>query len=142
VTSGEIIAGPGYEHTPVVLMVEDEVLIRFWAAELLRDEGYVVLEAADANEALALLETGHPVDLVLSDVHMPGGMNGAELSRYLKALRPNLPVLLISGNPPKSDEHAADRLLMKPVAEDVLVRNARDLMGTEWQARRSTPKAS
>ena len=79
-TSGEVLPGPGEGHTPVILLAEDDVLVRFMTAEILRDAGYVVLEAVDSTEAIALISTGHPLDLVVSDVRMPGHMDGTGLT--------------------------------------------------------------
>lgn len=82
-----------------ILVVDDEVLIRFAIADYLRDCGYHVLEAANAAEALELLESQLDlVDLVFSDVQMPGAMDGFGLARWVRANRPWLPVILTSGN--------------------------------------------
>jgi CheY-like chemotaxis protein len=79
-----------------ILIVEDEVLTRMSLAETLRDVGYFVVEASNADEAIAYLETGSQIDLVFSDIHMPGSMNGLELARRLRVDRPSLPVILSS----------------------------------------------
>ncbi|WP_424140569.1 response regulator [Roseomonas chloroacetimidivorans] len=81
-----------------VLVVEDEPAVREVAATILRDLGYRVLEAADGAEALRVFgENGAKVDLLLSDVILPGGMKGHELARKLNEVRPGLPVLFMSG---------------------------------------------
>ena len=79
-----------------ILVVEDEVLTRMALAEELRDAGYSVVEAANADAALAYLNTGSQIDLVLSDIQMPGSMDGLELARRLRVERPSLPVVLSS----------------------------------------------
>src|SRR5947209_12937519 len=114
VASGKVLPGPGAVGQPVILLVEDEVLVRLATAELLRDEGYVVLEAVNGGEALALLETGHPLDLVITDIRMPGRMNGLELCSSVKRLRANLPVMLFSSHLPDQAPHCADAFLAKP----------------------------
>jgi CheY-like chemotaxis protein len=82
-----------------ILVVDDEVLIRFAIADYLRECGYHVIEAADAAEALELLESQPGlVDLVFSDVQMPGEMDGFGLARWVRSNRPGLPVILTSGN--------------------------------------------
>ena len=81
----------------MVLVVEDDENVREVTCELLRGLGYDVLEAGSARAALAFVECGEPVDLVFSDVIMPGGMSGLDLARQLKACRHDLPVLLSSG---------------------------------------------
>jgi CheY-like chemotaxis protein len=79
-----------------ILIVEDEVLTRMALAEDLRDAGYSVVQASNADEAMAYLNTGSQIDLVFSDVRMPGSMDGLELARRLGVERPALPVVLAS----------------------------------------------
>jgi PAS domain S-box-containing protein len=80
-----------------VLLVEDDTQVREHAARLLESLGYRVLAAPDGPSALALLREGKAVDLLFTDVVMPGGMNGRELADAARALRPGLPVLFTSG---------------------------------------------
>jgi PAS domain S-box-containing protein len=80
-----------------ILMVEDDPTIRDSGVALLRNWGHRVLGAANANEALAILRQPAPLDLLFSDIVMPPGMNGAELAREARRLRPNVAVLLASG---------------------------------------------
>src|SRR6476619_8205888 len=120
-TSAEVLPGPGDGHIPIILLVEDDVLVRFTTAETLREEGYLVLEAVDASDALALIATGHPLDLVLSDVRMPGGMDGVGLSFAVKELRQNLPVALVSSHLDPDREHAAEAFLAKPYRPEQLL---------------------
>jgi two-component system cell cycle sensor histidine kinase/response regulator CckA len=80
-----------------VLVVDDEPMIRWFAARVLREEGFGVHEATDGAEALELIRAGIPdLDVVLSDIVMPG-MNGVQLVQSLSTLRPDLPVILMSG---------------------------------------------
>jgi CheY-like chemotaxis protein len=81
-----------------ILVVEDEVLIRMACAEELRDAGFSVIEAASADEALVCLTAGETVDLVFTDIQMPGSMNGLELASRLAVQYPSLPVILTSAN--------------------------------------------
>ena len=80
-----------------VLLVEDDPLVRDYARSQLQALGYVVLQAADGPEALVLLRGTARVDLLFTDVVMPGGMNGRQLAEAAFALRPGLPVLYASG---------------------------------------------
>jgi two-component system, response regulator PdtaR len=95
-----------------VLVVEDEILIRVLIADELRADGLSVVEAATADEALSYFPAGVPVDLVLSDIEMPGTLNGVDLIHRLRARAPNLPTVLTSGNSPAV--HEADAFLSKP----------------------------
>jgi CheY-like chemotaxis protein len=79
-----------------VLVVDDEPGVRHFTARILRDEGYGVHEAADGLEALELVRAAAPIDAVVSDIVMPR-LNGVELLQSLSTLRPDLPVILMSG---------------------------------------------
>jgi CheY-like chemotaxis protein len=80
-----------------VLVVEDEAPVREATAEVLREAGWRVLTACNGPEALAVLDAGEAVDVLFSDVVMPGGMTGPELARMAQRLRPGIGVLLTSG---------------------------------------------
>ena len=82
---------------PVVLVVEDEVLIRSAVAEYLRISGNLVVEAANAAEAIAVFAAGVPIDIVFSDIQMPGTMDGLGLARWVYRNRPGIHVVLTSG---------------------------------------------
>ena len=82
---------------PVVLVVEDEVLIRLAAADHLRSCGFKVAEAGTAAEAQELVLAGLKVDLVFSDITMPGPMDGIGLCQWLHEHAPGVPVILTSG---------------------------------------------
>jgi CheY-like chemotaxis protein len=92
-----------------ILIVEDEVLTRMALAEELRDAGYSVVEAANADTAMAYLNTTGQIDLVFSDVKMPGSMDGLELARRLSVEHPSLPVLLSSAS-----SQGVDAVISKP----------------------------
>jgi two-component system, response regulator PdtaR len=83
---------------PTILLIEDEVLIRMMLADELRGRGFNVVEAQNADEALTLLQSRVPVGLVLTDVQLPGSMDGIGLARLLRATRPELKVVIASGN--------------------------------------------
>lgn len=83
-----------------ILVIEDEVLIRIVLAEELRDAGFAVIEAASAEEALSYLRSGAVVDLVFSDIRLPGPVDGAQLADQLRARYPLLPIMLTSGDYP------------------------------------------
>jgi CheY-like chemotaxis protein len=79
-----------------ILLIEDEVLVRMSLADQLRSAGYVVLEASNADEALDLLH-GHGVRLVLSDIRMPGRLDGVQLAHIIRAQHPEIKIVLASG---------------------------------------------
>lgn len=136
-TNAEVRAGPRNRNA-VILLVEDNVLVRFSTAEILRDEGYQVLEAADAGEALSVLAMGHSLALVLSDIRMPGSMDGIGLAAHIKSQHPNLPVVLVSSHLPDNALITADRLLRKPYSPLVLLKLVQELTGSEGRINQST----
>jgi CheY-like chemotaxis protein len=83
--------------SPVVLVVEDEMSVRLITADYLREVGYTVVEAANAYEALAVIGSQVAIDLVFTDVNMPGVMDGESLANWLSTHRPKIPVILASG---------------------------------------------
>jgi CheY-like chemotaxis protein len=89
---------PASEHK-TILVVDDEPEVRDSTVLLLEALDYQVLQAADASSAIAVLEHGGTVDLLFSDVFLPGGMSGADLAREALSRHPALKVLLTSGRP-------------------------------------------
>jgi DNA-binding NtrC family response regulator len=81
----------------VVLVVEDEILVRTTIAEFLRDQGYRVVEAANAIEGMDVFASGTTVDLVFTDWQMPGGVNGMAFAQWIDEHHRGVPVLLASG---------------------------------------------
>ncbi len=80
-----------------VLLVEDEILISHLVASSLSEHGFNVYESATADEALRYLKSGGEVDVLFTDVNLPGSMNGAELAVQVRRLRPDLPIVYASG---------------------------------------------
>ncbi|MCB8880693.1 response regulator [Acidisoma cellulosilytica] len=81
-----------------VLVVEDEVLVRMVISDYLRECGYRVIEAGNAEEALVILQSSEKVDVVFSDVQMTGPMDGFGLAQWVRRNQPWLKMLLTSGN--------------------------------------------
>jgi CheY-like chemotaxis protein len=81
-----------------ILVVEDSVLVREVIAGSLRDDGFKVIEAASADEAVVVLQSGETIDFVFSDCEMPGTLNGPMLAAWLHKHQPRIPVMLTSGN--------------------------------------------
>jgi CheY-like chemotaxis protein len=97
-----------------ILVVEDEVLIRAFIAEELRLAGFSVIEASRADEALTYLKAGEQVDLVFSDIRMPGSLDGLQLAEILRDKYPDIPVILTSGNAPPRHVGIVEALVPKP----------------------------
>lgn len=81
----------------VVLIVEDEPLLREMAVEFVEDAGFVALEAGDADEAVALLEVRSDIAVLFTDINMPGSMNGLKLAHTVRDRWPPIKILVASG---------------------------------------------
>jgi len=81
---------------PTVLVVEDEVLVRLMICEELRERGLRVVEAVSADQAADVLQSSSDVDLIISDIKMPGQLDGLALARHVDANHPGLPMILAS----------------------------------------------
>ena len=109
-------------ESPRVLVVEDELLIRILVADHLRDAGFTLVEAFNADEAIAILTAGVPIDLVFTDVRMPGAADGMALLEFTTRTRPNVPVLITSGHlePELAYAGGATLFVPKPCDPDAL----------------------
>jgi CheY-like chemotaxis protein len=107
-----------------ILVVEDEGLIRLDTSETLRDAGFAVLEAANAEEALARVEARPDIRLVFTDVNMPGGMDGVELARCLHRLHPAIRLILTSGKTTVTKDDIPDDgdFIAKPYSPESVTR--------------------
>ena len=122
---------PGQGET--ILVVDDEPTIRTLLVEVMIAQGYRVLEAADAATALALLMPDTPLDLLVTDVGLPGALNGRQLADALRGLRPELQVLFITGYAESQvidDAHLETgmRVLTKPFTLDTLERRIQAML--------------
>jgi PAS domain S-box-containing protein len=122
-----------------VLVVEDDDAVRDAAVAMLHELGYRHLEAADAQSALALVEGGAHVDLVFTDVVMPGPLRTRDFAQALKALRPELPILFTSGYTDNAIIHQGRldegvHLISKPYAKAELARRVAQLLPADAPA--------
>jgi len=113
---------------PHALIAEDEMLIRELIAEDLGDVGFSVTTCADADAAVAAIDPAAPIDLLFTDVRMPGSIDGWELGRRARALHPGLKVIYATGYsegfPPLG---AGERRLAKPYRHESLMAALREL---------------
>jgi len=119
---------------PTVLVVEDEVLVRMVIADHLRGCGYRVFEAGNGDEAIAMLNTEVHVDVLFTDVNMPGGLDGFGLARWVRRERPGMRIILTSGIGSAlqdANELCADGpLIEKPYEYGEVDRRIRSLLGS------------
>ncbi|WLB58116.1 hybrid sensor histidine kinase/response regulator [Bradyrhizobium japonicum] len=134
-TSGDIKGG---EET--VLVVEDDDEVREVAVSMLSDLGYRVVKARDAVAALAIVDSGIPIDLIFTDVMMPGALRSPELARKAKERLPNVAVLFTSGYTQNAIVHGGRldpgvELLAKPYTREALARKIRHVLANHAQRR-------
>lgn len=109
--------------TKLVLIVEDEPIIRMNAVAIVEDAGYDVVEASNADDAMALLESRPDIAAVFSDIEMPGSMNGLDLIHEVRTGWPPVILILASGRitPPGCDMPSETIFLHKPYSETALL---------------------
>ena len=98
-----------------ILVVEDEVLLRLDLAHQLRSAGFDVIEADSGDEALAILKVKSDVDLILTDIRMPGEIDGAELARSVRAQTQNVKIVILSAYADTQQQLPVDAAFTKPV---------------------------
>ncbi|MBD8601786.1 response regulator [Pseudomonas sp. CFBP 8771] len=126
-----VIESPMATNGETVLIVEDDHAVRSLVCEVLRELGYCYLEAADASAAQPILASGQRIDLLISDVGLPG-MNGRQLAEVARHLRPGLKVLFITGYAQHAEVRAGFlddgmQMITKPFAFDVLTAKVREM---------------
>ncbi len=122
-------------QSQTVLVVEDEVLVRMVIADYLRECGFRVIEAGSATEAITVLASPEPVDVVFSDVQMPGDMDGFGLATWVRRHQPWIKMLLTSGNA-RAAQTAGDLcedgpLEQKPYHPTTILARIQQLLGRE-----------
>jgi CheY-like chemotaxis protein len=115
----------------VVLVVEDEMLLRMRAVDMVEDAGYTAVEAVDADEAVAVLESRSDVALLFTDIQMPGTMNGLELAHAVHQRWPPIKIILVSGQLKRAniDIPVASRFFGKPLEAREMIAEMRNMIG-------------
>jgi DNA-binding NtrC family response regulator len=115
----------------VVLIVEDEMMLRMRAVDIVVDAGYTPLEALDAVEAVAILESRSDVVLMCTDIQMPGQMDGVGLAHAVYERWPTIKIIVVSGqlNLPQLDLPPRSRFLGKPLNAGEVIAEMRDMIG-------------
>lgn len=118
---------------PAILVVEDDILIRAVTSDYLRESGFEVVEADTADEAVHILNTNVRIDLIFSDVNMPGQMDGYDLEIWVRAHYPQLGIILTSGlmrtSAPASGTGPQTLLVAKPYRHEELIIRIREMLG-------------
>jgi CheY-like chemotaxis protein len=115
----------------VVLVVEDEMLLRMRAVDMVEDAGYTSLEAVDADEAVAILESRSDIALMFTDIQMPGSMDGLKLAHTVHKRWPPIKIMLVSGQlkPATIDIPADSRFYGKPLEAKEMIAELQSMIG-------------
>ena len=122
---------PAGKSRPVVLVVEDDPLLRMLAVEIVQEAGFTAIEAQDADEAVILLESRADITLLFTDINMPGSMDGLKLAHAVRDRWPPIKILVVSGKQPfqSSDLPSNSCFVGKPYQASALVEELRSIIG-------------
>ncbi|MGA7998155.1 MAG: response regulator [Bradyrhizobium sp.] len=115
----------------VVLVVEDEMLLRMRAVDMVEDAGFTPVEAVDADEAVAILESRSDIALLFTDIQMPGSMDGLKLAHTVHKRWPPIKIILVSGQLKLAniDIPADSRFFRKPLEAKEMIAEMQDMIG-------------
>jgi CheY-like chemotaxis protein len=117
---------------PIVLVVEDDVMLRMRAVDLVEDAGYTSVEAVDADEALGILQSrSSDIALLFTDIQMPGSMDGLQLAHAVYQRWPRLKIILVSGQLKLSSAEIPrdSRFFGKPLVSGEIIAEMQDMIG-------------
>ena len=116
-------------NKPVLLVVEDEPLVRLFASEIIEEDGFEVLQAADATEAIVTLEARLDVRVVFTDVDMPGGIDGIMLALCIRERWPAIQIIITSGRPWPAETKLPNDMVFfsKPYRQDRVLETVRKM---------------
>jgi two-component system, response regulator PdtaR len=123
---------PAGKSRPVVLVVEDEPLLRMLAVEVVEEAGFIAIEARDADEAVMLLESHTDITLLFTDINMPGSMDGLKLAHAVRDRWPPIKILVVSGKQQLQsfDLPSNSCFVGKPYQASTMVKELRSLVGS------------
>jgi two-component sensor histidine kinase/CheY-like chemotaxis protein len=116
---------------PNVLVVEDEMVLRMRAVDIVEDAGFTPVEAVNADEAIAILESRSDIDLLFTDIQMPGSMDGLKLAHAVHDRWPSIKIILVSGQvkPSDAERPANSRFFGKPLGVGQMINELRGMVG-------------
>lgn len=120
------------DSTPVVLVVEDEMVLRMRAVDIVEDAGFVPVEAVSADEAMRILEARDDISLLFTDIQMPGSMDGLKLAHAAHTRWPHIKIILVSGQIAVTDDDKPDdsEFFPKPLEVQQMVHELQRMVGT------------
>src|ERR1700710_2348074 len=127
---------------PNVLIVEDEMILRMRAVDIVEDAGFNPVEAVNADEALAILESRSDISLLFTDIQMPGSMDGLKLAHAVHDRWPAIKIILVSGqvSPSDTEKPADSRFFGKPLSDKQIIAEVQAMVGAG--ALKTVPSAS
>jgi CheY-like chemotaxis protein len=136
---------------PNVLVVEDEMILRMRAVDIVEDAGFRSVEAVNADEAISILECRSDISLLFTDIQMPGSIDGLKLAHAVQERWPSIKIILVSGQVKPSDAERPEnsRFLGKPLGVEQMITELQTMVGagelrivpnaTDWLHFRFTP---
>ncbi len=120
------------QSSPKVLVVEDEMVLRMRAVDIVEDAGFTPIEAVDADEALSILESRSDISLLFTDIQMPGSLDGLKLAHAVHKRWPAIKIIMVSGqvNLSDADKPADSRFFGKPLIADHMISELQEMVGT------------
>ncbi|MDB5516537.1 MAG: histidine kinase [Tardiphaga sp.] len=114
-----------------VLVVEDEMMLRMRAVDIVEDAGFTAIEAVNADEAMSILESRSDISLLFTDIQMPGSMDGLKLAHAVHDRWPSIKIILVSGQvkPSEADKPADSRFFGKPIEVKQMIAELREMVG-------------
>lgn len=113
----------------VILIVEDDLLLRLLTIDILEHAGFATVQAENADEAVAILDARSDIALVITDINMPGSMDGVKLAHAVRDRWPPVKIIVVSSGTPRSDLPAGSRFFAKPYAAHTMISEIRSLIG-------------
>jgi CheY-like chemotaxis protein len=116
---------------PIVLIVEDDMILRMRSVDIVEDAGYTPVEAVDADEALGILQSRSDIALLFTDIQMPGSMDGLQLAHAVYERWPQLKIILVSGQLKLSSAEIPrdSRFFGKPLVSAQMITEMQDMIG-------------
>jgi two-component sensor histidine kinase/DNA-binding response OmpR family regulator len=129
-------------EVPKVLIVEDEMMLRMRAVDIVEDAGFSPVQAVNADQALSILESRSDISLLFTDIQMPGSMDGLKLAHAVHDRWPAIKIILVSGqvNPSDAERPADSRFFGKPLSNDQMIAELQAMVGAG--ALKTVPNAS
>jgi CheY-like chemotaxis protein len=118
-------------EVPKVLIVEDEMMLRMRAVDIVEDAGFSPVQAVNADQALSILESRSDISLLFTDIQMPGSMDGLKLAHAVHDRWPAIKIILVSGqvNPSDAERPADSRFFGKPLSDDQMIAELQAMVG-------------